>query len=87
MNEIVGYIDVISKSLLRISFGIALIWAGFTIHNLSKNKDKESTPVYITQKDYNENEKAVLTYMDSVMHLTNTEKLRLVKHLAEEYNR
>lgn len=86
MNEIVQIIGEISKSLLRLCFGMFLIWLGFTIHNLSKKKDKFE-PIYVTQKDYDENEKKVGVIMDSISKLPVDEQLELVKKLAEEYNR
>ena len=86
MNEIVQIIGEISKSLLRLCFGIFLVWLGFTFHNLSKKKDK-AEPVYVTQKDYDKNEKKVGAVMDSISKLPVDKQLELVKKLAEEYNR
>lgn len=85
MEEIVNIISEISKSLLRLCFGMFLVWMGFSIHNLSK-KTKQSEPIYIENKTYNDNEKEVTAYMDSVMQLPINEQRKLVEELARKYS-
>ena len=86
MNDIVNIVSEISKSLLRLCFGMFLVWLGFTIHNLSK-KDKVKEPVYIENKTYNNNEEKAKVLLDSISKLPPNEQLELVRKYAEEYKR